>query len=440
MRRNFCLMGELPQNSMLQVRQSETMTANPHTPSIFCQRGRRGLVRLLIITGLIATALPVASRAQDKPAATPDVIVFKNGDQLSGKFERSVGDSVVFKSDAVGEITVSMDKVKELRSSSNFVVLKKDEKVTRTPKQPETLAMEDGSVKETAPNGTTQTLASKDIGYIIDGATYNKELNGNPGFFHGWDGSVTGGATVLQSTSHGQSYTAALSLVRLIPSVAYLPPRTRTTFNLLETYGKLTQPITPLPAACNGSKTPLGCQDAVAKTSIFHTDFEHDKYLSPRFYMLGGLSYDHNFSQGLNFQQIYGVGVGYTVFQTPVHQLDVKADIHYEQQKFIQPVQLAPPAPQLPLTPDQNLIGSTFGEAYRRALPGKIQLTHSATMIQSWNNTNAWSAIGTLGLALPVYHRFSLSVNLLDNYLNNPAFGFNKNSLQFVTGVTYSFH
>ena len=52
----------------------------------------------------------------------------------------------------------------------------------------------------------------------------------------------------------------------------------------------------------------------------------------------------------------------------------------------------------------------------------------------------AWSAIGAFGLALPVYHRFSLSVNLLDNYLNNPAFGFNKNSLQFVTGVTYTLH
>jgi len=31
-------------------------------------------------------------------------------------------------------------------------------------------------------------------------------------------------------------------------------------------------------------------------------------------------------------------------------------------------------------------------------------------------------------------------VNLLDNYLNNPAFGFKKNSLQFVTGVTYTLH
>jgi hypothetical protein len=203
---------------------------------------------------------------------------------------------------------------------------------------------------------------------------------------------------------------------------------------VLETYGKLTQPQVPLPTFCNGSKTPPGCADSVAKTSIFHTDFEHDKYLSARFYLLGDLAFDHNYAQGLDFQQIYGFGAGYTVIKTPIHQLDVKGDIHYERQNFFQY-----PPPQVS-SQNQNLIGSTFGEAYKRILPGKILFTESGTYIQSWNNTEAWSAIGAFGLALPVYHRFSLSVNFLDNYLNNPAIGFNKNSMQFVTGVTYTLH
>jgi hypothetical protein len=406
------------------------MKVHLDTSSLFRLRGYRTLVRPFVIAGLFAMLLPLSSQGQDKaPAPAPDVIVFKNGEQLTGKFERSVGDSVVFKSDAVGEVTVSMDKVKELRSSSNFVVLKKDEKITRTPKQPQTLALEDGTIKATpVSGGTPETVQPKDVGYIVDGATYNKELTGHPGIFSGWDGAITGGATVLQSTSYGQTLTAGISLIRLIPTVTYLPPRTRTTFNMLETYGKLTQPTTP--------QTNPPTPDAVAKTNIFHTDFEHDKYLSSRLYVLGGLSYDHNYSQGLDFQQIYGGGLGYTVFQTPIHQLDVKADLHYESQRFIQ----YPDDPSIPVSENQNLIGSTFGEAYKRTLPGKILLTESGSFIQSWNNTDAWSAIGQLGLAMPVYHRLSLSVNLLDNYLNNPAFGFEKNSLQFVTGVTYTLH
>ena len=393
------------------------------------------LVRSLVTLSLFTTPFGKPASAQEKPAAPPpDVIVFKNGDQLTGAFQRSIGGNIVFKSDVVGEVTVSLDKVKELRSSSNFVLLKKEEKVTRQPRQAGPVTIEDSTIKETLPNGTTQTMAIKDVGYVIDGKTYNQQLTENPGPFHGWNGAITGGATVLQSTSYGQTFTAGVSLVRMIPAVGYLPPRTRSTFNLLETYGKLTQPQIPLPASCNGSTTPPGCQDSVAKTNIFHSDFEHDKYFTPRFYMLGDLAFDHKYSQGLNFQQIYGVGVGYTVIQTPIHQFDVKGDIHYERQNF---VQYAPP---LISTPNQDLIGSTFAEAYKRILPAKILFTESGTYIQSWNNTNAWSAIGAFGLALPVYHRFSLSVNFLDNYLNNPAFGYKKNSLQFVTGVTYTLH
>jgi hypothetical protein len=66
--------------------------------------------------------------------------------------------------------------------------------------------------------------------------------------------------------------------------------------------------------------------------------------------------------------------------------------------------------------------------------------TQSGTFIQSWNDSRVWSAVAAAGLALPVYHRLSLSVNILNNYLSNPAIGFQNNSFQFVTGVTYTLH
>ena len=105
--------------------------------------GARGILSVLcLISGVLAQT--VSGWAQAKPA--PDVLVFTNGDQLTGTLERGVGDSVVFKSDVVGEITVSMDKVKELRSSGSFAVLKKGEKITRTSKVPGTITYEDKTV------------------------------------------------------------------------------------------------------------------------------------------------------------------------------------------------------------------------------------------------------------------------------------------------------
>jgi hypothetical protein len=378
-------------------------------------RGIWYLVVLCLISGVFVQQT-TAQDAAAKPA--PDVVVFKNGDQLTGTLERGEGDSVVFKSDIVGEVTIPLDKVKELHSAGNFAVLKKGEKITHTSVQPGSITSTDSSIIVSHKGGTTETVPVKDVSAIVDDATYNKEVARNPGIWYGWKGSIVGGATIVQSTQTGRTFTAGISLIRAIPTVTYLPMRTRTTFNLLETYGKFTQPTIP--------QTTPPTPDSIAKTNIFHTDFEHDKYFTQRMYALVGVSYDHNYAQGLNLQQIYGAGLGWTVLQDSLQQLDVKADVHYERQNFQPP------------TVSQDLIGSTFGEAYKRNLPAKLLLTESGIYIQSWNNLQAYSAIGAVGLAMPVYHRFSLSVSMLDTYLNNPAFGYKKNSFQFVTGVTYT--
>lgn len=382
-------------------------------------RGLGILIFLCLLSGVLTRAA-IAQTDAKPPAPPPDIVVFQNGDQLTGTLERGTGDSVIFKSDVVGEVTIPLAKVKELRSNGSFVVLRKDEKITRAAKPAGSITVNDATVTAVIPSQPPQPVPVKELAYIIDSATYNKEVTGNPGIWYGWNGSITGGANVLQSTSYGQTLTAGISLIRAIPTVSYLPRRTRTTFNLLQSYGKLTQPTVP--------QTNPPTPDSVAKTNIFHTDFEHDKYITSRVFVLGGLSYDHNYSQGLNFGQLYGVGVGWTAILTPVQELDLRTDVHYQRQNFVAP------------TPNEDLIGSSFGAAYSRTFPHKFLFTSSGTYIQSWNNLNAYSAIGSAALALPVYHRFSLSLSVLNTYLNQPAIGFQRNSFQFITGVTYTLH
>lgn len=370
--------------------------------------------------------------AQDKPAAPKsDLVVFTNGDQLVGTMERAVGDSVIFKSDSVGEITIPMSKIKELRTRGSFVVIRKDDKLTnakKTTRNPGTLTFGDNAVTVQTQTGAPQAVPVKNLAFIVDQQTYNKEVIRHPNLLQGWNGSVSGGATLIRSTQTGTSFTGALTLLRLIPTVPYLPPSNRTTVNVLETYGKLTQPVIP--------QTTPPTPPSEAKTSIFHADAEHDVYFTPRFYALGELSYDHNFAQGLNLQQVYGGGFGWTPLQTPIQQLDLKADVHYEMQTFIQPDPITVTNPRVP---NQNLIGSTLGEAYHRNLPGKIVFTESASVLPAFNNPEAYSAVAAAGLTLPTYKRISLAVNGTDNYLNLPAAGYKKNSFQFVTSVVYAF-
>jgi len=264
----------------------------------------------LALLSLLASApllTVVPARAQTNPA--PDVIVFTNGDRLTGKLEREVGDSIVFKSDSAGEVTVSASKVKELRSNGQFVVLQKGETVTRTSRTPGPVSYANNVV--TVSGAKAETIPVPDISYVMDGATYNKEVLENPTPLQGWNGAITGGATLIRATDYGENFTLGLGLIRATPTVPFLPPRTRSTINVLETYGKLTSPAIP-------PTTPPSA--AVTKTSIFHADAEHDKYFNSRLYGLVGTSFDHNFAQGLDLQQIYGGGIGYTVIQSPLQQ------------------------------------------------------------------------------------------------------------------------
>ncbi len=364
--------------------------------------------------------------AQGKPA--PDVLLFTNGDQLTGKLVRAAGSSVVFKSDMAGEITVPLASVKELHSGTEFVALRKADKGKVAEAGKGLVQVAGGNVMVGENGGATAaTIAPKDLGYLIDKATYDKQVARKAGPLEGWNGALTAGITVVRSTDNSTTVTAGVNLVRAIPTVPYLPKRNRTAFDVTESYGKLTTLVIPPPAA-------PAAGTILAKTSIFHSDFERDEYFSPRLYALGELSFDHNYSQGLQLQQVYGAGAGWTPFQDAKQELNLKGDVHYEIQQFIVTAGVT-------ASPTLNLFGSTFAESYRRTFARKLVFTEIANYLPAWNNLNAYSANVTGSLALPVFKRLSASVSMTDNYLNNPATVYNlKNSYQFVTGITYTLH
>ena len=170
-------------------------------------------------------------------------------------------------------------------------------------------------------------MAPNEVAFIIDKNTYDKQVLARPGLLTGWKGAVTGGATFVRSTNNGSSFTASTSLVRGRP--ARLLSATEKSEHL-----RPQRDLRQADSAGHPANRRPPTLANVAKTDIFHADFEQDRYFSPRFYALGHTSFDHNFSQGLRLQQLYGLGAGWTPIQNPRQQLDLKADIHYEKQEF----------------------------------------------------------------------------------------------------------
>jgi hypothetical protein len=367
-----------------------------------------------------------------KPAAPaappPDVIIFTNGDQLSGTLLREVGGAVTFHSDIVGDIVVGWDKIRELRTKTKMAVL--DKHVTpRRGKLPQnlpqgTLAVENGLITvHTGNNAKIEPIPVKNAQYIIEETTLNKQIFGHPGFFAGWNGPATAGATIVEATQKQYTFTGAIALVRTVPTVTWLDPSNRTSIGFTGSYGKITQRA----YTSEGVFYP----PTDTKSSIYHAEAERDQYFSPRGYGLAQTAFDHNYSQGLDLQQIYGGGIGYTVVKQPNQQLDIKATIQYEKQNFINATDGT----------NQNLIGSTFAGVYLRKMPRGLLFNQQIEYIPAYNNFKAYSASETDTLAIPFYKSLSFSVGTLDTYLNNPPPAVPptmRNSFQFTFGASYA--
>jgi hypothetical protein len=359
----------------------------------------------------VAFAAGVSLLFAQPTAKGPDILVFTNGDQLRGKFVSSSGASVKFKSDVLGDITVDWKKVKELHTASKVAVIRKGVKLDKhsdTSTIPQgALSVENQDVHLTAPPAPPQSIPVGEAATIIDQPSFHKAVTESPGFFHDWNGAVTLGASLIEATQNNQTVTGAISLVRGEPAESWLTLRNRTLFDFSAAFGEISQPNTP-----------------TVKTSIYHADAERDEYFVDHVFGFAQAAFDHNFSQGLNLQQAYGGGIGMTVIQRPNETLDVKGSLSYLHQDFQTP-------------PNQDLIGSIFGEHYKRGLKRGVVIDQLFTITPTWNILRAYSAFYSTLVTMPVYKHLNASTGIIDTFLNDPPPGFKKNSFQFTLGFTY---
>jgi hypothetical protein len=360
----------------------------------------------------------------NKHAVAPvpkDTLVFENGDTITGTLDREVEGNVYFKSDELGEVEVPWKKIRSLQTHGSFAVLEqrpavhihhmaavqvghlsvKDEEVTITPAAP-------GTENPRTDASPGKSVPVKSAQFILDEETFQKQLEAEPNFFAG---------------GNQYTYTSAVALERVVPTVSWLQPRNRMQLDFSSSYGRITQPA----YVDDGTLVP----SSYTKSAIFHADAERDEYLTRRIYGLAQTVFDHNFSQGLNLQQIYGGGLGVTAIKRNSQQLDLKGTLQYESQRFITSASGT----------DENLVGSTLSGTYVLKLPGKVVLNQQMEYIPAFNVGRAYSANETNTLTIPFYKQISFTIGTDDSYLNDPVPALpptTRNSFQFSTGVTYT--
>lgn len=271
-----------------------------------------------------------------------------------------------------------------------------------------TISVADKKIEVAPGTGAPQTVPLADTEHVITEPDFQTALKSG-GFLQDWKGAVTGGVSIVESTQKSENFNTGFHLFRTEPAADWLSPHERTIVDFTAAYGKITQPSTP-----------------EIKTDIIHAGLEQDEYFSPRFFGFGQALFDHNFSQGLNLQQNYGGGFGLVALKNANSELDLKGSITYINQSFAGSAK------------SQSLVGATIAETYTRKFMHGILFVENLAVTPAFNNTNAYSGIGSAALTAPFYKRLNLSVGVTDNFLNDPPPGFKKNSFQFTTGVAYT--
>lgn len=359
--------------------------------------------------GLFAARMLSAQAAKTEP----DVLELVDGEKLLGHFEQSNGSSIRFKSDVLGEVTVDWSKIKELHTSQKFAVLPKNLKlrknadVSNIPQG--NIAEADQKITVTPATGAPQTIAVADADHLVEQTTFENAVKHNPSFFTDWGGSVTAGAALVQATQQSRTFTGAINLLQTVPDEDWLRRRNRTQVDFGFSYGTLEQPATP-----------------TVKTDIYHGDIQRDEYFSSAIFAFAQGAFDHNFSQGLNLQQTYGGGIGWSVIKRANESLDLKAGVTYIRQEFY----IA--------SANKDLAGSTFEEDFTRGFKRGIKFTEQLTIAPAWTDSNALTSTGSATLAIPVLKRTNFTLGTIDNYLHDPPPGFKRNSFQLTMGLNYA--
>ncbi len=386
-------------------------------PGLRAHRGVLGICPLFLSA---AWALPPAA------AANHDRLTFTNGDVLTGKLDREVAGTVFFQSDELGEISVPWSKIRTLETAGAYVVLEDKPGVHARHAAAEArlgrLAVA-GSAIELSAGGRRQAIPVANAQYILDRQTFNRQLRENPDPFQGWNGSATAGVTLVEGTENQRTYTSAIALTRSVPTVSWLTTRNRMQADFSSSYGKITQP------AYVGA---AGLVPATfTKSSILHADAERDQYLTNRFYAVVQTAWDHNYSQGLDLQQVYGAGFGVSALKRATQQFELKGTLQYERQSFIASASGT----------NQELVGSTFSASYLLKLPRSIVFNQTLAYVPAYNTPRDYSASETDTVTFPFYKSVAFTLGTIDSYLNDPPSAEppnSRNSFQFTTGITYT--
>jgi putative salt-induced outer membrane protein YdiY len=354
-------------------------------------------MKTLCILLLALIALPTALNAE--------VLTFKNGDRLSGRWLRVEGDKVIFKADAFGEVKIPLDKVKGFRSEQPAVLMLQNGRAVRGGV---TLAPSGNWKVETAEGA--RELPAKEVAAVYPHQVFEQRTaEHRRRVLRSWRGKGSLGYNL----AHGDTNAATLSInfdaTRHRPNLPGLSDRLRTNFFLNMLF----------------ANTETGKGLRVSANNI-NSGVRQDFLFSPHNFWFVLAQLDHSQTQSLNLRQTYGAGLGRDLLHRPSLALQFLSGVTFVNENFQASVQ-------------QKHSEGLLGEKVHWQIASWLSLDNGMNFYPAVNWAGRYRIDGVASLSTRISPRLSFNATFTDHYLSRPLPNKQKNDLVLTTGLGLRF-
>lgn len=230
-------------------------------------------------------------------AAGADEVIFLNGDRLTGKIVGAAAGKLTLKTEAAGEVTIDLSKVRTFSTDEPVTVKRTGD---TPPLRSRVAAGPEGQVQtEPAPGVPAQPLAIKEIAVINPPAP-------------AWHGSLALNGLLTTGNTETQQIGFQGALNKRWE-------RDRLTFGASYTFGRQEDPDT---------------HDKATTVDFGQISGKYDHFFTKKFYGFALARAEHDGVADLTYRFTPSLGVGYQWFETPTFNLSTEAGLVYVYEKY----------------------------------------------------------------------------------------------------------
>lgn len=339
-----------------------------------------------------ATAAALIGLGVFAPAgAFADVIVFKNGDKISGKIVEMRDGKLRISSAVAGEVIVDTVDVATFSTDDLIDVQLADGTIVKQKVEP----VGDGRVAIVGEAGTQEVA----LGQL-------KSINPRTG----WTGNVRGGLVINSGNTNNESYHAAFDLRRRSEIDRY-------------TFG----------GEYNLERSEDSDGDKIRTTDNWKAFGQYDYFFNEKLYGFGRLQVEHDAIAALEYRIAPSIGLGYQWHESPVWNFSTEAGVAYVYEKY----EDQDDDPNF--DDDDSYMAVRLAYHYDRKLNDRLLLFHNLEYLPGLDDINNFNLNTDIGLRTDLTKSMFAEFKFEWRHDSQPAAGSRDNDLRYIVAVGWAF-